>query len=250
MHTFQPRNLPSPEDVAVVVGATGGLGSALLAELGRDSRYGRLFGLSRTPSSTSGGPVELGYVDVTDEASIEAAAAQARTLGTVRLVIVASGLLHDGAARPERQWEELRPETLMQLFAVNAIGPALVAKHFLPLLPRHGRSVFASISARVGSIEDNRLGGWYSYRASKAALNMLLKTFSIELNRRSPSAICVGLHPGTVDTALSKPFQGRVAPGKLFSPTQSAAHLLRVIDQLTPADSGAVFAWDGSRIPA
>ena len=138
----------------------------------------------------------------------------------------------------------------MQLFAVNAIGPALVAKHFLPLLPRHGRSVFASISARVGSIEDNRLGGWYSYRASKAALNMLLKTYSIELKRRAPSAICVGLHPGTVDTALSKPFQGGVAPGKLFSPTQSAAYLLRVIDGLTPADNGAVFAWDGSQIPA
>jgi len=249
MHTVQPPISPPPEDVAVVVGATGGLGSALLAELGRDSRYGLLFGLSRTPPSATAGRVVPGYVDLTDEASIEAAAVQARSLGTVRLVIVATGLLHDDAARPERQLEELRPEALMKLFAVNSIGPALVAKHFLPLLPRHGRSVFASISARVGSIEDNRLGGWYSYRTSKAALNMLLKTFSIELKRRAPSAICVGLHPGTVDTALSKPFQGRVAPGKLFSPAQSAVHLLRVIDGLTTADSGAVFAWDGSRIP-
>jgi NAD(P)-dependent dehydrogenase (short-subunit alcohol dehydrogenase family) len=250
MHALQPPNLPTPEDVAVVVGATGGIGSALLDELGRDPRYGRLLGLSRTPPPPTGGSVVPGYIDVTDEASIEAAAAQAKTLGTVRLVIVASGMLHDNAARPERTWAELRPEALMKLFAVNAIGPALVARHFLPLLPRNGRSVFASISARVGSIEDNRLGGWHSYRASKAALNMLLKTLSIELKRRNPSAICVGLHPGTVDTALSKPFQGSVAPGKLFSPDQSAAHLLRVIEQLTPADSGAVFAWDGSRIPA
>ena len=249
MHTDQPPRMPLPEDVAVVIGATGGLGSALLAELGREPRYGRLLGLSRSPPSITGGRAEHACVDVTDEGSIEAAAAQASTLGTVRLVIVATGLLHDDAAQPERQWEALRPETLMQLFIVNAVGPALVAKHFLPLLPSHGRSVFASISARVGSIEDNRLGGWYSYRASKAALNMLLKTFSIELKRRAPAAICVGLHPGTVDTALSKPFQRGVAPGKLFSPAQSAAHLLRVIDGLAPADSGAVFAWDGSKIP-
>jgi NAD(P)-dependent dehydrogenase (short-subunit alcohol dehydrogenase family) len=250
MNTVQPPNLPASEDVAVVVGATGGLGSALLAELERDSRYGRILGLSRTPPPPTGGRVVPGYVDVTDEAAIEAAAAQARALGTVRLVVVASGMLHDAAVRPERTWADLRPEALMKLFVVNAIGPALVARHFLPLLPRNGRSVFASISARVGSIEDNRLGGWHSYRASKAALNMLLKTLSIELKRHNPAAVCVGLHPGTVDTALSKPFQRSVAPGKLFSPDQSAAHLLRVIDGLTPADSGGVFAWDGSRIPA
>jgi len=250
MHAVQSPNLQATEDVAVVVGATGGLGSALQGELAGDPRYGHVLGLSRTPPPPTGGRVVPGYIDVTDEASIEAAAAQAKALGTVRLVIVATGMLHDDAARPERTWTELRPEALMKLFAVNAIGPALVARHFLPLLPRNGRPVFASISARVGSIEDNRLGGWHSYRASKAALNMLLKTLSIELKRRNPAAVCVGLHPGTVDTALSKPFQGSVAPGKLFSPRQSAAHLLRVIDNLTPADSGAVFAWDGSRIPA
>jgi NAD(P)-dependent dehydrogenase (short-subunit alcohol dehydrogenase family) len=250
MHTVEPSNPPTSEDLAVVIGATGGIGSALLEELARDPRYGRVLGLSRTPAPPRGGRVVPGYIDVTDEASIQAAAAQAKALGTVRLVIVASGMLHDNAARPERTWAELRPDVLTKLFAVNAIGPALVARHFLPLLPRNGRSVFASISARVGSIEDNRLGGWHSYRASKAALNMLLKTLSIELKRRTPSAICVGLHPGTVDTALSRPFQGSVAPGKLFNPAQSAGHLLRVIDGLTPADSGGVFAWDGSRIPA
>jgi NAD(P)-dependent dehydrogenase (short-subunit alcohol dehydrogenase family) len=168
----------------------------------------------------------------------------------VRLVIVASGVLHGDGLRPEKHWGELDGAALARVFAVNSIGPALVGKHFLPLLPRQGRSVFAAISARVGSIEDNRLGGWHAYRASKAALNMLLRNFSIELKRRAPEAVCIGLHPGTVDTALSKPFQGGVAPAKLFSPEVSAAHLLRVIDRVGTADSGRVFAWDGSPIPA
>jgi NAD(P)-dependent dehydrogenase (short-subunit alcohol dehydrogenase family) len=168
----------------------------------------------------------------------------------VRLVIVATGMLHGDGVRPEKHWGALKGETLAQLFAVNSIGPALVAKHFLPLLPRAGRSVFAAISARVGSIEDNRLGGWHAYRASKAALNMLLRNFAIELARRAPEAVCIGLHPGTVDTPLSEPFQGNVAPGKLFSPSESAAHLLRVIDRVGTADSGRVFAWDGSPVPA
>jgi NAD(P)-dependent dehydrogenase (short-subunit alcohol dehydrogenase family) len=138
---------------------------------------------------------------------------------------------------------------MARVFAVNTIGPALVAKHFLPLLPRRGRSAFAAISARVGSIGDNRLGGWHSYRASKAALNMLLRNFAIELARRAPDAVCIGLHPGTVDTALSAPFRSRVAPDRLFTPARSAGHLLRVIEQATVADNGHVLAWDGARIP-
>jgi NAD(P)-dependent dehydrogenase (short-subunit alcohol dehydrogenase family) len=189
-------------------------------------------------------------IDVTDEPRIVAAAEQARALGEVRLVIVASGILHGDGVRPEKHWGELDAAALSRVFAVNSIGPALVAKHFLPLLPRQGRSVFAAISARVGSIEDNRLGGWYAYRASKAALNMLLRNFAIELARRAPEAVCIGLHPGTVDTPLSKPFQGNVAPGKLFPPEVSATHLLRVIEEVDAADSGRVFAWDGSPIPA
>jgi len=134
-------------------------------------------------------------------------------------------------------------------YRINAIGPALVAKHFLPLLTRERKAMFAALSARVGSIEDNQLGGWHAYRASKAALNMLLKTLSIELARQNPTAICVGLHPGTVDTRLSGPFQRGVPEGKLFSPQKSARHLLNVLDTLSPEQSGQIFAWDGQRIP-
>lgn len=163
-------------------------------------------------------------------------------------MIVASGILQGGNAAPEKSWRALSADGLACYFAVNAAGPALVAKHFLPLLPREGRSVFAALSARVGSIGDNRLGGWYGYRASKAALNMLVKTLAIELARTRRQAICVALHPGTVNTGLSAAFQHGVAPEKLFAPQRSAGHLLDVIANLTPADSGGCFAWDGSRI--
>ena len=139
---------------------------------------------------------------------------------------------------------------MQRSFAVNAIGPALAAKHFLPLLAEDRKSVFAALSARVGSISDNSLGGWHAYRASKAALNMILRNLAIELARRHDKAICVGLHPGTVDTGLSSPFQGSVPPGRLFSPAEAAGHLLKVVDGLSPADSGGHFAWDGRRIPS
>ena len=178
-----------------------------------------------------------------------------RTLGAVfgvlRGVVVASGLLSNVAGiAPEKSWRALDATTLATLFAVNSIGPALLAKHLLPLLPRHGRAIFAALSARVGSIEDNRRGGWYGYRASKAALNMLLKSLALELTRRAPAALCVGLHPGTVDTALSKPFQSAVPEQQLFTPAQSALCLLEVLDGLQDSDTGGVFAWDGSRVPA
>jgi NAD(P)-dependent dehydrogenase (short-subunit alcohol dehydrogenase family) len=124
-----------------------------------------------------------------------------------------------------------------------------VAKHALPLLPKAGKSVFAVISARVGSIEDNRLGGWYGYRASKAALNQFTRTMAIELLRQKREAVCVALHPGTVDTPLSRPFQSGVKAEKLFTPLHAAECLLTVIDGLTPADNGQLLAWDGQRIP-
>ena len=139
---------------------------------------------------------------------------------------------------------------MARAYQINAIGPALVAKHFLPLLATDRKAVFAALSARVGSIGNNRLGGWYAYRASKAALNMILKTLSIELARRNPSAICVGLHPGTVDTRLSGPFQRGVPGDKLFSPHRSAPCLLKVINALSPGQSGRVLAWDGKPIAA
>ena len=131
---------------------------------------------------------------------------------------------------------------------MNTIGPALVAKHVLPLMPRTGRAVFAVLSARIGSITDNKLGGWYGYRASKAALNMMVRTLAIEEKRRNDRAILVALHPGTVDTDLSRPFQGNVTPGTLLSPSRAAVQLLDVIDGLKITDTGKHFAWDGTEI--
>ncbi len=185
-------------------------------------------------------------VDPTDEASIARAAAG---IDEIDLAIVTTGMLHDDRQRPERALKELDPDLLARSFAINTIAPAIVAKHLISKMPRDRRTVFAVLGARVGSIGDNRTGGWHGYRASKAALVMLMKTIAIETARNRPQAIIVTLHPGTVDTGMSKPFQGNVAPEKLFTPAFAAEELLRVIDSLTPADSGGHFAWDGIRIP-
>lgn len=164
------------------------------------------------------------------------------------LVLVATGRLQGDGVSPERSFAALDLDALTRSFQINAAGPALVAKHVLPLFPKDRRAVFAVLSARVGSIEDNRLGGWYGYRASKAALNMLVRCLAVELARSRPLAVCVALHPGTVDTALSRPFQRSVAADKLFRPADAAERLLQVIERLTPADSGGFFAYDGQRI--
>jgi NAD(P)-dependent dehydrogenase (short-subunit alcohol dehydrogenase family) len=232
---------------ALVVGASGGLGAAFVSLLAADARFTQVAAWSRSPAAATGGKISATRIDLRDEATIEAAA---QDLGEVDLVIIATGLLHDGDLKPEKTWRSLEPSTMMRAFEINTIGPALIAKHVMPLMPRDRRAVFAAISARVGSISDNRLGGWYSYRASKAALNQIIRCLSIELASKRPQAICVGLHPGTVDTRLSLPFQTHVARDRLFTPDQSAAHLLTVIDQLTSAQTGRVFDWAGKEIPA
>ena len=230
---------------ALVFGATGGLGGALTVRL-RDQGYA-VTALARKPLPGQPGP-QIAF-DLEDEASLAAAAAALKDGPPIHRVIVATGLLHADGLTPERSNAALDGGQLLRLYAANAVGPALIAKHFLPLLPSSDRSVFAALSARVGSIGDNRLGGWHSYRASKAALNMLIRTMAIELKRTRPQAILVGLHPGTVDTGLSKPFQRGVPEGRLFTPDESAARLLEVLDGLGLEDSGGVFAWDGRRIP-
>jgi len=164
------------------------------------------------------------------------------------LVIVANGILHDGELMPEKSLRDLSQEKFQHVFEVNTITPALIAKHFLPKLNKQQTSIFAALSARVGSISDNRLGGWYSYRASKAALNMVIKTASIEVKRRNKHAIIVGLHPGTVDSNLSKPFQRNVPEGDLFTPEYSANKLLDVLDNLTLEQTGKCFAFDGTEV--
>lgn len=228
-----------PEHSAVVIGATGGLGRAVTRALAASGRFAAVHALSRS---------ETGF-DLEDEPAIAAAAARVADGPAPALVFVATGVLHHGF-EPERSWRALDADHLLRDYRINAVGPALVAKHFLPLLPRDRRAVFAALSARVGSISDNRLGGWHSYRASKAALNMLLRNLAVEAGRSHPQAVIAGLHPGTVDTDLSAPFQRGVKPETLFTADYSAERLLAVIEQLTPADSGGVFAWDGRQVPA
>jgi NAD(P)-dependent dehydrogenase (short-subunit alcohol dehydrogenase family) len=217
-----------PGGIAVVFGASGGIGSALTARLRTHPDFSIVSGYSRT------GPTPL---DLGAESTIEAAAAEVQRCGAdVRLLIDATGVLEDDGCVAEKSWRQLDPAAMSRAFAINAIGPALLMKHFLPLLPRRGKSVFATLSARVGSIGDNRLGGWYSYRASKAALNQIVRTAAIELRRIRPEAACVALHPGTVDTPLSARF---AKPGlDVQTPDTAAERIITLIDTLTPVASG------------
>lgn len=224
---------------AVIIGASGGIGAAVEAELSEDRRFAEVVGLARDRSPP---------MDLTNEASIEAAARSLKASGgDIRLIFVATGYLHGDGFAPEKSWRRLTPEGLARSFQANAIGPALLMKHFLPLLPKAGKSLFAALSARVGSIGDNDLGGWYGYRASKAALNQLIRTAAIELARARPDAACVALHPGTVATRLSEPFAKsglHVRP-----PAEAARDLLSVVDRLSAKDTGRFFDHAGTPIP-
>lgn len=236
---------------ALIVGASGGIGRALVHHLANDNYVKKVIALSRSDISFDHNNIETGHIDVLKEQSIEAAAEHYAKETCPDLIVVATGLLHNEETGlwPEKALRDLSSDGFAHAFALNTTGPALVAKHFLKNLDKEKKTVFAAISARVGSISDNKIGGWYAYRASKAALNMVLRTTAIEVNRRYKKAIIAGLHPGTVDTNLSEPFQGQVPEGKLFTPEYSAESLLNVINGLTPEDSGHLFAWDGERIP-
>ena len=228
--------------VAVIIGASGGIGGAIEAALIEEGAFDTVHGFARSRSGAQ-------HLDLEDEASIAAAAALVAKRPRPILIIVATGLLHEGELGPEKSLKDLDGAWMARVFAVNAIGPAMVAKHFLPLMPRTGRGVLAMLSARVGSVTDNRLGGWHGYRAAKTALNQLIRTIAIEEKRRNDRTIVVGLHPGTVDTALSKPFQGNVVqPGHLFDPERAALQLLDVIEDLKAPDSGKFFDYEGKEI--
>ena len=225
--------------IAVVIGASGGIGGAVAEALESGGHFAGVVRLSR-----SGTPA----LDITSEPSIvQAAADVAARVGALRLVFDATGFLHDGDFQPEKSWTQIDSEHMRKSFATNAIGPALLMKHFLPLLSSDGRAVFATLSAKVGSIGDNELGGWYAYRAAKAALNQLVKTASVELKRRKPQAICVALHPGTVATGLTGPFDKSGLD--VQTPDVAARQVLQAIDNLRPGDSGGFLDRFGQAIP-
>ena len=229
--------------LTLVIGAGGGIGAALVARLRAGGDAAEVIGLGRLTTPA---------LDYQDEASVQAAAqwvAQRRAASgqSLRLLIVATGFLHGDAGQPERSFTNLDAAYLQQVFAINTLGPALVMKHFLPLMPKQGRCVAGFVSAKVGSIGDNALGGWYGYRASKAALNQLVKTASIEMTRRNKQSICVALHPGTVATALSQPF---AKTGLNVRPANEAAgDLLRVLDGLQAVDTGCLVDYQGQKLP-
>ena len=232
-----------------VIGASGGIGHAFVELLLADKNVRSISTFSRTCLSWDNDKVDWHGIDLTDEASVAVAANWVSRDSSLDLVIVASGILHrEDQILPEKSMQEIDPQSMTDVLAINAIGPALVAKHFLPVLGKDHKSVFAALSARVGSITDNRLGGWMSYRMSKAALNMSIRTLAIEQARLNPAAVVLALHPGTVDTALSKPYTTRVDRSGLFAPTVSAGKLLKLMDDLGPDDSGGFFAYDGSTI--
>jgi NAD(P)-dependent dehydrogenase (short-subunit alcohol dehydrogenase family) len=215
----------------LVIGNSGGIGSALAERMSFD---GEVVGLSRSGDG----------LDVTDEASIVAHLSDLKP--PFDRIVVATGALEINGLEPEKSLSQLTPDAMMRLFFLNAIGPGLVLKHARRLLPGNRRSVLAVLSARVGSIGDNRLGGWYSYRASKAGLNQVLHTAAIELARTHKHAICVSLHPGTVATEFTEKYVGR---HPAVSPEEAAENLTAVIDGLSHEDSGGFFDWAGKRVP-
>jgi NAD(P)-dependent dehydrogenase (short-subunit alcohol dehydrogenase family) len=235
---------------AVIFGANGGIGAALVKQLEQSGRFSAIHAGGRKPQEfAQPGTMPFAF-DLTDEDSIAQAAQAIGVAGPIDLAIVATGVLHGaGPQMPEKSWRVLDGEAMSRVFSINTIGPALVAKHILPLLRRDERSVFAVLSAKVGSITDNRSGGWHSYRASKAALNMLVRNFAIETARQNPNGIVVAVHPGTVDAALSRPHRRSVPEGNLQTPEQSASHILAALDELSAADSGGLIGWDGKKIP-
>ncbi|MBC7942288.1 MAG: SDR family NAD(P)-dependent oxidoreductase [Chitinophagaceae bacterium] len=237
MHSLRPSYR------ALVIGATGGIGSAFVARLEADPRCAAVVGLSRTSEP----PLDHDRPD-----TLGAAADALRSQGPFQLILCATGALHlrlpdGGEAQPEKRLAELDAQTLAQAFAVNSIGPALVLRHFHALLPRDERALFGVLSARVGSIGDNRKGGWYGYRASKAALNMLVKTAAIEIARQRPLVALAALHPGTVATPLSARVIG--IDGPALAPAVAADSMLAVLDGLKAEDSGCFRAWDGATLP-
>tara|TARA_A200000159_G_C7211121_1_gene292071 strand:+ start:86 stop:808 length:723 start_codon:yes stop_codon:yes gene_type:complete len=231
----------------VIVGASGAIGKAFVEYYSKDKLVENVFAFSRQKISFENRKIKSFDLDIENQTSIEDAAQNIKDY-PIDTIIVATGILHSKNFGPEKSIREIKYSTMAKVMAVNTIGPALIGKYFIPLLRKDTKSVIAFLSARVGSISDNKLGGWYSYRASKTALNQIVKSFSIELKRTNPKAVVLALQPGTVDSNLSEPFKKNVAKGKLFSPEQSRELLSEVIEKATIEDSGNLVAYDGEII--
>lgn len=230
--SFDPKNI-------VVIGASGAIGKAFIALFQTQYPNAEVRGFSRN------GP---NFLDYKSEASIKQASEIASQNQPIDLVVVTTGILHDNEILPEKSLKDLSAEKFHHIFEANLITPALIAKYFLCKLNKESTSIFAVLSARVGSISDNHLGGWYSYRASKAALNMVVKNAAIEIARNNKQAIIVGLHPGTVDSNLSKPFQKNIPKEKLFTAKYAVKKMQAVLENLSTEKTGKCFAWDGEEI--
>ncbi|GAB4545520.1 MAG: SDR family oxidoreductase [Pleurocapsa sp.] len=244
---------------ALIIGASQGIGFGFVEKVLENNQFGHIFATYRQKSSTDkllalksqySDRLSCLQVDITQESQIAAAVQEiSTTVDKLHLVIYCVGVLHQGDLQPEKSLRQIVPENLIYYFQVNSLGAVLWAKHLMPLLNHRDHNIFASISAKVGSIGDNYLGGWYGYRASKAALNMFLRTTAIEYSRRCRQTIVVALHPGTTDTRLSQPFQKNVPPEKLFPVEKTVNQLWTVMEGLTIKDSGKFFSWDGTVLP-
>jgi NAD(P)-dependent dehydrogenase (short-subunit alcohol dehydrogenase family) len=241
---------------ALIVGGGQGIGLGFVRQLLARQDIGRIYATYRRLESATellaipDSRLSCLQMDITDEAQIAATIEQIKTDSiTLHYTINCVGVLHEGQMQPEKSLRHINAEQLLRYFQVNSIGAMLLFKYVQPLLKHGDRSILATISAKVGSIGDNQIGGWYGYRASKAALNMFIKNTAIEYKRTCPNVILAALHPGTTDTKLSLPFQRNVPPEKLFSVDRTVAQLLAIIDGLEPKDSGDFFSWDGSRLP-
>ena len=232
----------------VIIGASGGLGKAFIKVLEQEINVATIYAFSRNDVNSASNKTNYSYIDLENEESIERASILASSSAKIDLVIVATGILHSKQISPEKSFAHLDPSVMMKVFNINTIGPAIIAKYFLPKFRRDTKTVFAVLSARVGSINDNYLGGWASYRASKAALNMLIKTSAIEQKRIAPKCILTSLHPGTVDTGLSRPYQKNIKKGALSNASNAASKLISVINNLNYDDTGSFLAWDGNQI--
>jgi len=230
-----------------VIGSSGAIGSAFVNHYINDLSVNSIFSFSRSSIGIDNNKVKHFSIDIENESSIQNAAKSVEEINFDE-VIIASGLLHTNEFGPEKSIKDLKADNILKVLNVNTVGPAIIGKYFLPLLNKDNKSVMAFLSARVGSISENKLGGWYAYRASKSALNQVIKTFSIELKRTNPKAIIIGLQPGTVDSELSAPFKRSVSNNKLFSAEYSVSQLIGVIERADESSSGNLISWDGEII--